>query len=92
MRRLVRVDGQITDEERGFAFYDTVRDRFDTFNETQVWETADELQADLEAHVQDSARAVVNLGLAAGIVGPAHVKGLQDLAERLVGMARSAGY
>lgn len=51
MIRFINLKGQIyLDDSICFAFYNTVNDRFCTFNESQVWDSIDEFAADYEGN------------------------------------------
>lgn len=52
MKRLISMDGQVTEGERRFAIWCTVVDRFEEVNGQQTWDSAEELDADdRQAHL-----------------------------------------
>lgn len=91
MRRIIRLDGQIAESDRCFAVWDTVRDRFDTFNDSQAWDSADELEADLAEHLKSAREAVANIAVGTD-TADRYLADTEATGRRVLSLARSAGY
>lgn len=81
MIRLINMDNQITEGDRAFALWDTVRDRFVEVLDSQAWDSADELAQDLDAQIEISRKH-----------SKERLESAVDRRERLLSLAKSAGY
>lgn len=83
MIRIIKMDGQVTDEpgDRMFAVWNTVTDRFEQVFDSWAWESADELAEDLDQQIVISAKHSEERRVAA-----------VARKERYLALARAAGY
>lgn len=79
MMRYINMDNQVNADERRFAFWDTVRDRFVDINGDQSWHSVVELDQSFEAQLRDDDTSYADFSA------------IEALRERLVGLARGNG-
>lgn len=53
MIRFCDLTNQINDDEKSFAFFDTVRDRFCEFSDSQVWSSTKDFIEDFNSSSQE---------------------------------------
>jgi hypothetical protein len=83
MIRLIKMDGQVTDEpgNRMFAFWNTVTDSFVQVFDSWAWDSIAELEQDLDSQIMVSA----------GHSTDRHAAAI-DRKARLLSLARAEGY
>ncbi len=85
MKRIIKMDNQVTEGEKMFAIWDTVRDKFDEIGSEQSWESADELADAFDYEIHKYTRVGVNTDARV-------IRDLAALKNRCVGLARGSGY